>query len=420
VAGTNITSIANQPIDYAAGIRVQVISGGGGAGGGGDASAANQTVGNDLLTTISNSFKAEDAPHVSGDKGLMLLAVRQDTPAALAGTNGDYIPVTVDASGRVYVNVPNMPGGIGQTSKANSLPVTLASDEDIKAILTGNNTSLGSIVTALGLQAKLTDTQPISVAALPLPTGASTAANQTTGNTSLASIVTALGLQAKLADTQPVSLASQPLPTGAATETTLVAVSNALGTSGATAWGGTGNASIDAILKGVYNLLAGDLSAKLVDSASVDIDNTNPLQVQIGQLLASQDSVQANQYGLGDAGAVTPVRYPTTHASNVASAWASNATQVLIAAPAAGNKAYIFHLRFSVDAASVTDGPFQLLDNTGGTIIERFQCLKGQTVDLWFPNGSLRGTTAQLVAIKNTTGGVVTLANWGVDYSVGP
>ncbi len=47
--------------------------------------------------------KAEDAAHSSGDKGIMALAVRQDTAAALAGTNGDYIPLIVDASGRLYV-----------------------------------------------------------------------------------------------------------------------------------------------------------------------------------------------------------------------------------------------------------------------------------------------------------------------------
>lgn len=70
-------------------------------------------------------------------------------------------------------------------------------------------------------------TQPISAASLPLPTGASTSALQTTGNTSLASIdskLTApLSVTGPLTDTQlrasavPVSAASLPLPTGAAT-----------------------------------------------------------------------------------------------------------------------------------------------------------------------------------------------------------
>lgn len=47
--------------------------------------------------------KAEDAAHSSGDKGVMALAVRKDTAAALAGTDGDYAPLEVDANGRLHV-----------------------------------------------------------------------------------------------------------------------------------------------------------------------------------------------------------------------------------------------------------------------------------------------------------------------------
>lgn len=46
--------------------------------------------------------KAEDAAHTTGDKGIMALAVRQDTPAALAGTAADYIPLTTDKLGAVW------------------------------------------------------------------------------------------------------------------------------------------------------------------------------------------------------------------------------------------------------------------------------------------------------------------------------
>ena len=72
----------------------------GGAGGGGDASAANQTTLNNLVTALS---KSEDAIHASGDQGLMTLVVRKDTAAALAGADGDYIPLIVDASGRLHI-----------------------------------------------------------------------------------------------------------------------------------------------------------------------------------------------------------------------------------------------------------------------------------------------------------------------------
>lgn len=64
----------------------------------------------ELVTAVEGGAKttlakAEDAAHSSGDQGLMALAVRQDTAAALAGTDGDYIPLIVDSSGRLHVNV---------------------------------------------------------------------------------------------------------------------------------------------------------------------------------------------------------------------------------------------------------------------------------------------------------------------------
>ncbi|MBL4664250.1 MAG: hypothetical protein JKY22_12030 [Flavobacteriaceae bacterium] len=47
--------------------------------------------------------KAEDAVHGSGDIGVMSLAVRNDTLAALAGTDGDYAPFQVNATGALYI-----------------------------------------------------------------------------------------------------------------------------------------------------------------------------------------------------------------------------------------------------------------------------------------------------------------------------
>lgn len=47
--------------------------------------------------------KAEDAAHSSGDVGVMVLSVRQDTAAALSGTTGDYQPLTTDDTGLLRV-----------------------------------------------------------------------------------------------------------------------------------------------------------------------------------------------------------------------------------------------------------------------------------------------------------------------------
>jgi len=100
-------------------------------------------------------------------------------------------------------------------------------------------TALGSLLTELQAKADLTETQPVSAAALPLPTGASTEAKQDTGNTSLGTIagdttsidaklpaqgaaLTAASTPVNIASDQivPVSASSLPLPSGAATETT--------------------------------------------------------------------------------------------------------------------------------------------------------------------------------------------------------
>ncbi len=59
------------------------------------------------LATIAALSRAEDAAHASGHTGIMTLTVRQDTAAALAGTDADYQPLITDASGRLHVNVGN-------------------------------------------------------------------------------------------------------------------------------------------------------------------------------------------------------------------------------------------------------------------------------------------------------------------------
>ena len=54
--------------------------------------------------------KAESATHTSGDTGVQLLAVRDDTPVGLAA-DGEYIPLTTDSVGRLHVTDPNAGAG---------------------------------------------------------------------------------------------------------------------------------------------------------------------------------------------------------------------------------------------------------------------------------------------------------------------
>ncbi len=61
-------------------------------------------------TAAANLGKAEDDPHNSGDVGVMSLAVRKDTAAAVAA-DGDYHPLTLDSLGQLRVNIGGQSGG---------------------------------------------------------------------------------------------------------------------------------------------------------------------------------------------------------------------------------------------------------------------------------------------------------------------
>lgn len=113
-------------------------------------------------------------------------------------------------------------GGNQVTVTGNKLDVNATFSGTVSenvAQLGGNNIDTNSGVKGAGTQRiviatdqpTLTNPIPVSATVLPLPTGASTSALQTTGNTSLASIDT------KLTNPLPVSQSSQPLPTGAST-----------------------------------------------------------------------------------------------------------------------------------------------------------------------------------------------------------
>jgi hypothetical protein len=63
-------------------------------------------------TGASNLGKAEDAAHSSGDVGVMSLGVRDTSPAAVSGTDGDYEPLHVSDDGGLWVTqTPSHTGG---------------------------------------------------------------------------------------------------------------------------------------------------------------------------------------------------------------------------------------------------------------------------------------------------------------------
>ncbi len=65
-------------------------------------------------TGALDGWKLEDAPFASGDAGMMMLAIRQDTASAVAA-DLDYIPLQVDASGKLYVTDANAGAGSPST-----------------------------------------------------------------------------------------------------------------------------------------------------------------------------------------------------------------------------------------------------------------------------------------------------------------
>lgn len=88
----------------------------------------------------SDIEKAEDAGHTTGDKGIMALAVRQDTLAALAGTTADYIPLTTDSLGQLRTsNVGATTYANGQVSASTSAATLLAARATRRSVIFKNH-----------------------------------------------------------------------------------------------------------------------------------------------------------------------------------------------------------------------------------------------------------------------------------------
>jgi hypothetical protein len=110
-------------------------------------------------TGATNLGKAEDAAHTTGDVGVMAMSVRQDTAAALSGTDADYQPLITDGSGRLHVNVGNT---VTVGSHAVTNAGTFAVQESGAALtalqlIDDSVATTGSAITTKGLAAVGTD-----------------------------------------------------------------------------------------------------------------------------------------------------------------------------------------------------------------------------------------------------------------------
>jgi hypothetical protein len=106
------------------------------------------------LEAIDSYFKAEDAPAVSGDKGLLFLAMRQLADTTSTDADGDYTALKIDEEGRAKVSTkpasfPIVTGNITANAQTVFCDVSRASNVMIAMVATSlvghNSTFEGSI-----------------------------------------------------------------------------------------------------------------------------------------------------------------------------------------------------------------------------------------------------------------------------------
>ena len=72
---------------------------------------------------VAGAEYAEDAAHTSSDTGNFILGVRNDTLAALGGTDGDYVPFQMNSDGALYVEISS--GGSAAAAHVDDAAFTL-------------------------------------------------------------------------------------------------------------------------------------------------------------------------------------------------------------------------------------------------------------------------------------------------------
>lgn len=158
-----------------------------------------------------------------------------DTKVATETTLAAILADTTSLDGKDYSTETTLAAQAADIAlleaKDFSTETTLAAQAADIALIEGKDfatqTTLAALLTELQAKADLAETQPVSAASLPLPTGAATEATLSSidgkdfaTQTTSAAILTELQLKADLTETQPVSAASLPLPTNASTDDT--------------------------------------------------------------------------------------------------------------------------------------------------------------------------------------------------------
>lgn len=154
-----------------------------------------------LVSATTDIGLAEDTAHQSGDTGVMMLAVRQDSQSNF-GADGDYVPLSIDSSGALRVSgggggteytedaakSGNAAGGTVMMVRDDALSTITPIEGDWNPLRSSAEGALwvqdfnsdANLTAVQAIQTAVEGTLPISAASLPLPSGASTAANQST------------------------------------------------------------------------------------------------------------------------------------------------------------------------------------------------------------------------------------------------
>lgn len=127
----------------------------------------------------------KDGTSVTVNEDTVTPANNRPLPVKLTDVTGD-INITAGDLNVQLTHTGANPDSVQVGNGTNIMQVDASGNAQVIDAAAG--TKLDALLTELQLKADLTDTQPVSAASLPLPTGAATEAKQDTGNTSLASI----------------------------------------------------------------------------------------------------------------------------------------------------------------------------------------------------------------------------------------
>jgi hypothetical protein len=325
--------------------------------------------------------KAEDAPAVSGDKGLVVLGVRRDSAASSSGTDGDYSTFNFDATGNLYTT-GNFSGSVTITAGATSI----AKAEDVASA----NADVG--VPAMAIQ-KAT---PADTAGTD---GDYAMVQMSAGRLWTSAVVTAAAASIGKAEDVASSDADVGVPAMAVRKAT---PANTSGTDG------------DYEMLQMANGLLWTDAQSHGDVAHDGADGGNP--VKIGARARSSEIAAVSNNDRSDLLTdlvgkliVLPYANPENFVSGaITSAMTGTTSTSLIAAPASGLRNYITQITVSNSHATVgTDVIIQ--DGSGGTTLYTIPAaaVYGGAV-ITFPTPLRQPTTATAIYCANVTTGAST------------